>query len=521
MALIRYYRLGKNNLDGSALTNDGYYTYSSNNRLTAGTKMENYMSHIGKDISDDLRKLNLNEQFDLIYANDNNRLYLEANNIYRNNPCSYGSRVYTIFLIKCKIDGVETLMGTCTCYFEHVCDGVTYKEPTYVFIATDGVSNGYLQIGNRISHNWNSNKTFESFLCPYFQTPTTNPMRSAMYNLITKNCKGLDTDPWRGAGYAGIGGGDGTFDFTSDVIELPPIPAIDAVSTGFLQLFTDGLSTIIELSSYMWSTNFFDKIVKITANPLDIIMGLYMYPFIIPAESRKEVRAGNVLTGVIMGVPDSQIFEFDCGTIPVPKFYGAYLDHDPFTKCDIFLPYCGTFSLAMDDIVGKAVNVKYRVDLLTGACVAYIIVDGSLKYSFTGMCAINIPISSRSFESTFSAIMGVASSALTGGVTAIGTATSVASGVMQGKPNIQRSGNMSGNSGYLGVQHPYFVFTVPRVAIPDEQNKFKGYPIYASYLLSELSGYTEIEKIHLSNVGVATEFEKDKIIGLLEKGVIL
>lgn len=348
-----------------------------------------------------------------------------------------------------------------------------------------------------------------------------NSAQQSFYNYIHDNGAVYDSDPWSNAGYSGIGGGEGTFNFESDAIALPDLPSIDAVSSGFLQLFTGNLNKIMELSRYMWSTNFFDSVVKITSNPIDIIMGLYMYPFIVPTSTQKYIRAGNVITNISMGVPDSQILEVDCGNVEIPLFYGAYLDYEPFTKCDLFLPYCGTFPLSMDDIAGKTINVKYRIDLLTGVCGAYVVIDESVKYNFTGTCAINIPISSRSFENIYNAIMGVVGSMHGGSSFGLPSVGSIAGTVTSGKNQIQHGGVCSGNAGYLGVQKPYLIFSIPRVAIPKGLNKYTGYPIFATYKLADLKGYTEIEQVHLENMGQATKEEIDKIISMLEGGVIL
>lgn len=345
--------------------------------------------------------------------------------------------------------------------------------------------------------------------------------RKELYNFIKGSVKEYDLDPWSNAGYAGIGGGDGTFDYTSDSVGLPSVPNVDSVSTGFLQLFCGSLDKIVELSRYMWSTNFFDNIVKLTSNPIDIIMGLYMYPFTIPTSAGKYVRAGNVLTNISMGVPDSQIFEIDCGTFPVPQFYGAYLDYEPFSKCEIYLPYCGTFNLSMDDISGKTLSVKYRVDLLTGLCVAYVIIDGTVRYNFTGSCAVNIPISSRSFENLYNSIMGLVGSMFGGGNFSAPSIGSVAGAVSSGKNQITHGGIASGNAGFLGVQKPYLIFNIPRVAIPKGLNTYTGYPIFATYKLGDLTGYTEVEEIHLENMGTATKDEIDRVVSLLKGGVIL
>lgn len=342
-----------------------------------------------------------------------------------------------------------------------------------------------------------------------------------LYNYINGNYDLPDSDPWSGGGYATIGGGGGTFNFTSDIINLPTLPTVDATSSGFLQMFSGSLSNIVNLSKYMWSTDFFDSLVKITDNPIDIIMGLYMYPFPVPVSGYKKIRAGNVITPIEMGVPSSQLFELDCGNFTVPNFYGAYLDYEPFTKCEVFLPYCGTFSLSMDDIAGKTINVKYRVDLLTGTCCAFVIVDDIVKYNFTGACAINIPISSRSFENVYNSVMGIVGNAFSKGYFSLPSIGSIAGAVTSGKNQIQHGGNVSGNSGYLGVQKPYLIFSVPNVAIPKGQNKYTGYPLFATFKLDKLKGYTEIEEIHLEKMGSATSEELDKIVSLLKGGVIL
>lgn len=344
------------------------------------------------------------------------------------------------------------------------------------------------------------------------------------YNLTRNMISEYFSDPWQGAGIGGTGGGEGTFDFESDVLDLPNIPATDTLSSGFMSIYVSNLQKIRDLANYMWTDDFLTNIVKLTADPIDIIMSLYLFPFNVPYTTTKEVGAGNVHTNITMGVPDSQFYELDCGFLDIPYFYGAYLDYDPYTKCSLFLPYCGMFDISLDDIMGKNVAVKYRIDLITGVCCAYLIVNNSAIYTFTGMCAISIPITARNFESQYTSFMSIAST-LVNPIKGVGgfidAGSDIASAVMQSKPTIQRTGNVSSNLGFLGRQKPYFIFTVPNVAIPKNQNKFIGYPIFATYLLKDLSGYTEIQEIHLENMGCATENEIVEIERLLRGGVIL
>ena len=59
-----------------------------------------------------------------------------------------------------------------------------------------------------------------------------------------------------------------------------------------------------------------------------------------------------------------------------------------------------------------------------------------------------------------------------------------------------------------------------RQALPAKQNEFMGYPAFITSTLAELTGYTEVDSIHLENVD-ATDAELSEIETLLKGGVIL
>lgn len=529
MALSKIYKFGVNGGKLSIFNNDSYYKDIFQNKSSDSvefntTNATTLFSLSGTDYSNFFENAELNVDSVLFNFSDNSKVIFRATQ-KKANTDGYNVTKYATYgdLIYISSIGENTvLISGDFIYRLKRLDNVIETQNYFALAINDEIKEAYFirigQSGYAESVSGNG-ITVKSFI--YTIGGRTSAIYRRNYNFFNGKGSEYDSDPWSDAGYAGIGGGDGTFDFKSDVIALPDLPSIDAVSSGFLQLFTGNLSSILALSSYMWSTSFFDSIVKITSNPIDIIMGLYMYPFFVPATNQKYIRAGNVITNISMGVPDSQILEIDCGELPIPNFYGAYLDYEPFTKCDLFLPYCGTFPLSMDDIAGKTINVKYRIDLLTGVCGAYVIVDGTVKYNYTGTCAINIPISSRSFENVYNAIMGVVGSMHGGSSFGLPSVGSIAGAVTSGKNQIQHGGNCSGNAGYLGVQKPYLIFSVPRVAIPKGLNKYTGYPIFATYKLADLKGYTEIEQIHLENMGQATQEEIDKIISMLEGGVIL
>lgn len=524
MALVGIYSLGTTKRKLSVFSNINEYIRNKDNTTIRNVADSTaFFSVTGEDYSDFFLSCTENREYDLFVFKDGSKIVFQktndVNQWWGSNLFFYYSR--TGNLIHISQNNERTTLQSGDWMYSITKDGVTKKTPIYFLLGMDDELQ-YAYFIRVINNPLYGDGTFNGYgtLIGVIGGRGTS-IYSRNYNFFSGNGSEFDSDPWSNAGYAGIGGGEGVFDFNSDAVGLPSIPAVDAVSTGFLQLFCGGLSNIVDLSRYMWSTDFFDSIVKLTANPIEIIMGLYMYPFVIPATSQKKVRAGNVITNITMNVPDSQIFEIDCGLFPVPQFYGAYLDFEPFSKCEIYLPYCGTFNLSMDDISGKEINVRYRVDLLTGLCVAYVIIDGTVKYNFTGSCAINIPISSRSFENLYNSIIGLVGSMFGGGSFSLPSVGSVAGTVTSGKNQITHGGVASGNAGYLGVQKPYLIFNIPRVAIPKGLNKYTGYPIFATYKLGDLQGYTEIEEIHLENMGNATKEEIDRIVSLLKGGVIL
>lgn len=344
---------------------------------------------------------------------------------------------------------------------------------------------------------------------------------------VLETAKGDTTDPYeKGGGESGPGGGTGNFDGAGDDIDIPGLPTLSAVDTGFITLFNPSAGELRNLANYMWGDLFdLDTFKKLFADPMDCILGLSIVPVAVPNGGSKAVSVGNISTGVSMTLAGSQYVEVDCGTLNVNEYWGAYLDYDPFTKAEIYLPYIGTHPLAVDDIMNKSVHVVYHIDILSGACCAYVKCGGSVLYSFVGQCSCSIPITGKDWTNVVNGALSIAASigtmVATGGASAPLAASAIASTAVNSmKPNVEKSGSMGGMGGMLGVQTPYLILTRPRQAVPAEQNRFTGYPSFITRKLSDISGYTEIESIHLDGIP-ATEQELSELEILLKGGVIL
>lgn len=383
------------------------------------------------------------------------------------------------------------------------------------FVQSGGKYSSIFQSMGRISAGppYGSND-FVTKLTEYF---TQNPPHPAPVQ---------STDPYADGGDSDVSVPAGDFDDTSDPIDFPALPALGAVDSGFITLFNPNLSELQALARYMWTNPLFDISAwkKIFADPMDAILGLSIVPVAVPEGSARPIVVGNIVTDVSMKPATAQFIEVQCGALNVNEFWSAYLDYEPYTKAEIYLPFCGVHQLSVDDIMNKTVEVRYHIDILSGACCAYVKCGDSVLYQFIGQCSSSIPISGNDFTNVINGVLSattaIGSLVATGGASAPLAVPALSATALNAlKPNIEKSGAMGGTGGMLAMQKPYLILTRPRQAHPANQNHYTGYPSFITENLSELSGYTEIEEIHLENVQ-ATDNELDEIVNFLKSGVI-
>lgn len=332
-------------------------------------------------------------------------------------------------------------------------------------------------------------------------------------------------DPYDPGNISESGGGDGDFIGTNYPVDFSTVPTLSATDSGFITLFNPSLAQLQALATYLWSSFPLDIFKKLFSNPMDCILGLSIVPINVPSGGTREVKVGNVGTGINMTTASTQYVTVNCGSINLHEYWGAYLDYSPYTKLEIYLPYIGTHALNIDDCMGKTLEVQYMVDILSGACICEIKCGNHVLYNFIGQCASVIPITGQDFSNVVNGIINIAGSigsmVATGGATApLAVPNMVGTVANSFKPEIEKSGSCSGTAGLMGIQKPYLILTRPKQCKPAEQNTFTGYPSYITSRLSTLSGYTKVHTIHLDNVD-ATEQEKAEIESLLKSGVII
>lgn len=243
--------------------------------------------------------------------------------------------------------------------------------------------------------------------------PTTTYPTTGYSGTYYPGTKPPIVNPYQPGGESGPGGGDGTFDDESDPIEMPSLPTLSSANTGFTRIYNPTLAQVQNLANYLWTDEsvvqtIWNHIKQYFENPMDAIIGFNLVPVPVPDGGTQEFKLMYIPTGIDMTVAASQFVDVDCGTVKLDPYYGSALDYSPYTRVSCFLPYIGTVSLNVDEVMNRTLQVKYRVDICSGSCVAYVLVDGNAIYQYSGHCAIPIPLGSADFSSYVSAAISIA-----------------------------------------------------------------------------------------------------------------
>ena len=367
------------------------------------------------------------------------------------------------------------------------------------------------------------------------QITTYGDIIDLTYQELNADINGFSNDNPYEINPSTFGGGYGTGIINpSDMIDDPEPPDIDAISTGLLTIFKPTLSQIQSLGDYLWSNAFdVDTLKKLFGDPMDAIIGLAIVPVNPPAGGSKNVKIGNIDTGISMSYISRQFVEKDLGSLSIDPYIGSFMDYSPYTKIQIYLPYVGFRELSPEDVMGTTISIKYIIDVLTGGCNAILNISGKgAIYQFNGSCIANVPLTALNYsgaiQNAISAIGSIATTAggiATGnpalaGIGAVSLATRACNTAINSHPTIQRSGNAGGASGLCAVQYPYAIIERPRLSTPANYNGFIGNTLNVTMTIGSCNGLTMVEAIHLDNV-LCTENEREELMKMLHEGVIV
>ena len=369
------------------------------------------------------------------------------------------------------------------------------------------------------------------------------------YNYYGKGVHTISDADWDDFWDAIVGGGDGTpispilpsedtsepgggdmadpeYNPLSDPVDFPGLPTGgSAIASGFIRVYNPTSAQLQALAGKLWGNDFINTIHKIMNDPMEAMISLHSVPFQIVGGSNANIEIGNFDTEVSAKTVTTQYYTLNCGNISLPEHWASALDYSPYTTVDIFIPFVGVRSLQIDDVMGRVLNLKYNIDVLTGSAVALLKCGDSVLYTYNTQVHAEIPYTMSSYGRLVQSIISVAGTAI--GATAGGAGAVIGGGIggalgtaMTKHSDISRGGSLGGAVGVMGDFTPYLIIHRPIQSLASDFASKKGYPSNISATLSSVSGYTVVDKVHLTGID-CTDSERDEIHALLKDGVII
>ena len=228
----------------------------------------------------------------------------------------------------------------------------------------------------------------------------------------------------------------------------------------------------------------------------------------------------------------------------------SYLDYEPYCQYEVFVPFYGYVTLPINKVRGKRILLYYALDWQKGTGMAFIsIITGtenrviwnsqvdpfihvelSTTNNYENKVAKNGVVTSTvlgSLSAGISLVAGVATAnplAIAAG--AMGLGKTIASSVQTSQGIIDRA-NVGFTDGMLSQYSntkPFLRITKMKTTNTINKDNYAhlfGLPLYKSYKLKDLRGYTIISEINLDDLDTAKSSELVELYSLLKGGVYL
>ncbi len=339
--------------------------------------------------------------------------------------------------------------------------------------------------------------------------------------------------------------GDGDGDNMSDSIEYPNLKYTPNAYKRYW--LTSG--EVNSFKDFLFKGTFLDNVKRLWTEPAEYIIDLSYFP-LNPQQlgfsgEAQEITVGDIGSGVNgLIMPDNSTLQIYVGSVDITRYYNSYLDYEPYTSIDIYLPYIGVRSLNTSQIMGHTLKVAYYLDVNTLQITAALGLDGDMTLSggslgnvltqYTSSFGVRFPLSGTAANqmilNVVQQVAGVVSgtAALVGGVAtgnaaaiAGGAATSAGALLSGGQTTPITYGSISPMSGLYAPQLPYLIINRPISAEPETWANDMGYSAGYSGKVSDFSGYLEAFHVELSRADTMTEIEAERIISALEGGILI
>lgn len=369
-------------------------------------------------------------------------------------------------------------------------------------------------------------------------------------------------NPGSGSGAGGApgsasGGGYNPDALDTDNVSIPTIPTTDVARAGLCGVYNITEASLRALTNWLWSSNFFDSILKNFNSPMENIIMLGVVPYNQFQGVNSNISVGNCTSEISALKLSKTMYELDCGTIDVIMPYNSFGSFEPYSKYQLYLPYIGVVDIPSNDVAVRIINgspeygkihVAYHFDVFTGACMAYIETctnrEWNVTAQYTGNLLTTFPISQTNFLQVYQTLISARASIAQAGLNTVasvlnptasvgsiaGSAGNLASSMGDTinnligiRPTYGRCGQASSAHGMLGVRKPYLIKTLARVFESNLQRDNKGYVSKLGVTIGNQTGYVKarMDANKVYYIDGATEGELAEIKQLLTSGIYI
>lgn len=336
-------------------------------------------------------------------------------------------------------------------------------------------------------------------------------------------------DPYGPGSNSSGDGGYGNPQYWSEEVPDDGLPGDSVVGTGLCDLYNPDKSELQDFTSFLYSgitQSAIDVIKRMIVNPLDGVISAHMTHIKPITTSIQDIKFCGFSSGCTAYVAQQfkiVIYSLTFSESTITRFK-SFIDNKQHVRAKLFLPYSGFHEIDIDEFInGGTMTVRYKLDFLSGNC--YISVEANtpqhrgnnlkgVVYTFSGNFVSPIPMSSIDYRSVFASALGVGASA------ASGNPIGVVSSALSAKLDVNKSGNISMNCGFMGKQDPFIILYHDLPSVPDNMNTWKGYPSNVFTSLKGLKQYIKVDPGTLWSDNIpCTEEEMEEIKSLFEQGV--
>lgn len=237
------------------------------------------------------------------------------------------------------------------------------------------------------------------------------------------------------------------------------------------------------------------------------------------------------------------------GSYNIPRKFNDFRDYAPYTKVEIYLPYCG-WTVLPSHVVGRSVSVTYYTDIIAGTCKAVVYCNSNVIAEAAGVIGLDIPMVTENAGAKAEAVtMGLLAYGKAGLQTALGVGAAVASkgkvgvkSAVGGLENLvsaysqtamafnQNYTEINGKNGdgccIAGISAIVIKITRPKYGanttapfVPSNYGHSAGFVSMKSATVGSFTGLLVADNVDTSGISGATDREKQLIKLYLESGI--